>query len=96
MSPKLAANVATSLSSRPASVPIPNTIPHTSSPRARRSSPSLAETMHVLAAIGFFSLGCVIAAALPRPLEQDKRSWHRGHKAAKPTRDGPRRVGRRH
>jgi len=96
VSPKLATDVASLVSSeRVYQYHIQYLTRHPPA-RVDRRHRSQKETMHVLAAIGCFALGCVIAAALPRPLEQDKRVWHREHKAAKPTRDGPRRVGRRH
>ena len=98
MSPTLAADVASRRDEPRRVVTTDLTLyPH-------RRSPSRSETsMHVLAAIGCFAVGCLIGAVLPRPLEQDKRAWRRVKRGdelnrdqpPKFTRTPPGRVGRR-
>ena len=84
MSPTLAADVASRRDEPRRVVTTDLTLyPH-------RRSPSRSETsMHVLAAIGCFAVGCLIGAVLPRPLEQDKRAWRRVKRGDELNRDQP-------
>jgi hypothetical protein len=40
--------------------------------------------MNVIAAIAAVAVGALIAASLPRPLQEDKRVWHRKTPSTKP------------